>query len=94
MTARLELAAALDAFDESRAQAILDELLAAATVDTVLSDVVLPFLDELGRRWERGEASVAQEHFASSVLRGRMLGLARGWGRGTRPDRARGLSAW
>ena len=48
-TARLELAAALDAFDESRAQAILDELLAAATVDTMLSDVVLPFLDELGR---------------------------------------------
>ena len=84
-TARLELAAALDAFDESRAQAILDELLAAATVDTVLSDVVLPFLDELGRRWERGEASVAQEHFASSVLRGRMLGLARGWGRGLGP---------
>ena len=43
-----ELTAAVDAFDESRAQAILDDLLAAATVDTVLSDVVLPFLDELG----------------------------------------------
>ena len=84
-SARRELAAALDAFDESRAQAILDELLAAATLDTVLSDVVLPFLDELGRRWESGEASVAQEHFASSVLRGRMLGLARGWGRGLGP---------
>ena len=83
--ARAELAAALDAFDESRAQGILDDLLATATVDLVLSDVVLPFLHELGARWERGEASVAQEHFASSVLRGRMLGLARGWGRGLGP---------
>ena len=85
MSARRQLTAAVDAFDESRAQAILDDLLAAATVDTVLSDVVLPFLDELGRRWERGEASIAQEHFASSLLRGRMLGLARGWGRGLGP---------
>ena len=83
--ARQDLAAALGAFDEPRAQAILDDLLAAATLDTVLSDVVLPFLHDLGARWERGEASIAQEHFASSILRGRMLGLARGWGRGVGP---------
>ena len=80
-----ELATALDAFDEPRAQAILDRLLAIATVDTVLSDVVMPYLRELGERWERGEASVAQEHFASGVLRGRLLGLARGWGLGLGP---------
>ncbi|HEY4997001.1 MAG TPA: hypothetical protein VII03_03330, partial [Solirubrobacteraceae bacterium] len=35
--------------------------------------------------WVRGEASIAQEHFASAVLRGRLLGLARGWGGGTGP---------
>jgi methanogenic corrinoid protein MtbC1 len=29
--------------------------------------------------------SIAEEHFASSVIRGRMLGLARGWGRGLGP---------
>jgi DNA-binding transcriptional MerR regulator/methylmalonyl-CoA mutase cobalamin-binding subunit len=84
-TARKELAEALDAFDEPRAQEVLDRLLAVATVDAVLSDIVLPYLDELGERWVRGEASVAQEHFASSFLRGRMLGLARGWGRGLGP---------
>jgi MerR family transcriptional regulator, light-induced transcriptional regulator len=83
--ARDELADALDTFDEPRAQAAIDELLSATTVDTLLSDVVLPYLRELGDRWERGEASVAHEHFASSVLRGRMLGLARGWGRGLGP---------
>ncbi len=39
-------------------------------------------LAELGQRWERGTVSVAQEHFASNVIRGRLAGLARGWGWG------------
>jgi DNA-binding transcriptional MerR regulator len=82
---RDELATALDAFDEPRAQAILDRLLALATVETLLAEVVVPYLQELGDRWQRGDASVAQEHFASGVLRGRLLGLARGWGLGLGP---------
>ncbi|MBX5441830.1 MAG: MerR family transcriptional regulator [Solirubrobacteraceae bacterium] len=82
---RGELAEALDAFDEPRAQAILDRALAAVTVDTLLSEIVIPYLSELGDRWERGEASVAQEHFASAIVRGRLLGLARGWGQGLGP---------
>ncbi len=82
---RDDLADALDRFDEPRAQSILDRLLAVATVDTLLRDIVLPYLHELGERWTRGDASVAQEHFASSVLRGRLLGLARGWGQGLGP---------
>lgn len=82
---RAELAEALDRFDEPRAQALLDRLLAVATVDTLLSEVVLPYLRELGERWARGDASVAQEHFASGVLRGRLLGIARGWGLGVGP---------
>jgi len=82
---RDELAMALDAFDEPRAQAILDRLLALATVETLLAEVVMPYLQELGERWKRGEASVAQEHFAAGVLRGRLLGLARGWGLGLGP---------
>src|SRR3954464_1542767 len=84
-TMREDLAAALDHFDEPRAQAILDHVLAAVTVDTLLGEVILPYLRELGARWERGEASIAHEHFASSVLRGRMLGIARDWGRGIGP---------
>ena len=82
---REDLAAALDQFDEPRAQAILDQVLAAVTVDTLLGEVILPYLRELGARWERGEASIAHEHFASSVLRGRLLAIARGWGLGIGP---------
>jgi MerR family transcriptional regulator, light-induced transcriptional regulator len=83
--AQTELAAALDAFDEPAAQAVIDRLLATTTLDVFLGQVVLPYLRELGERWERGKASVAQEHFASSVLRGRLLGLSRGWGLGLGP---------
>lgn len=82
---RGDLTDALDRFDEPQAQAILDRLLAVTTVETLLSDVVLPYLRELGERWTRGDASVAQEHFASAVLRGRLLGMARGWGLGIGP---------
>jgi methanogenic corrinoid protein MtbC1 len=52
---------------------------------TVLRDVVIPYLAELGERWQRGTASIAQEHFASNVIRGRLAGLARGWGSGHGP---------
>jgi DNA-binding transcriptional MerR regulator len=79
------LRAALDRLDESAAHAAIDELLSSFSVETVLREVVMPYLRELGDRWARGEASVAQEHFASQVLRGRLLGLARGWDRGLGP---------
>jgi DNA-binding transcriptional MerR regulator len=80
-----ELREALDRFDEAGAQAALDTLIARLSFETVASEVVLPYLRELGERWERGDASVAQEHFATTVIRGRLLALARGWDRGIGP---------
>jgi MerR family transcriptional regulator, light-induced transcriptional regulator len=76
----------LDAFDEPAAQAVLDRLLADLSGPTVLRDVVLPYLAELGERWPRGTASVAMEHFASNVIRSRLAGLARGRGSGHGPQ--------
>jgi DNA-binding transcriptional MerR regulator len=84
-SARAELGRRTEEFDEPGAQAVIDELLAIATIDALISEVVLPFLHDVGERWERGELSVAQEHFTSNLLRGRLLGLARGWGRGAGP---------
>jgi DNA-binding transcriptional MerR regulator len=77
---RTGLAAALDSCDEPAAHEVFDRLLAAYTVETVLHDVVLPFLHELGERWAAGSVDVAGEHFASQLIRGRLSGLARGWG--------------
>lgn len=79
------LSDALDAFDEAGAHAAFDGLVSALSIDALVRQAVIPYLEQLGSRWERGEASVAQEHFASNVIRGRLLGLARGWGQGTGP---------
>jgi DNA-binding transcriptional MerR regulator len=76
---------ALDAFDEPAAQAVLDRLVSDLSVTTVLREIVLPYLAELGDRWQEGTASIAQEHFASNLIRGRLSGLARGWGDGSGP---------
>jgi DNA-binding transcriptional MerR regulator len=76
---------ALDDLDEPAAHAVLDRLLSDFTLVTTLRDVVLPYLHELGERWERRDISIAQEHFASNVIRGRLAGLARGWGTGNGP---------
>jgi DNA-binding transcriptional MerR regulator/methylmalonyl-CoA mutase cobalamin-binding subunit len=76
------LATALSRFDSAGANESLDRLLATYSLDTVLDEVIVPYLSELGERWEQGEASVGEEHYASHLLRGRLLGLARGWGQG------------
>ena len=80
-----ELREALDDLDEGAAQSALDGVLAEFSTETVLTNLVLPYLHELGERWASGEASVGQEHFASQLIRGRLLGLARGWDRGAGP---------
>jgi DNA-binding transcriptional MerR regulator len=83
--AAAELRSALEDYDDATAQSALDVLLATFTFETVARDVMLPLLREIGERWERGEISVAQEHFASSLLRGRLMSIARGWDRGVGP---------
>ena len=76
---------ALITFDDVGAHAAIDGLLSSLTLESVLRDSVLPALRRLGELWQRGEITIAQEHFASNLLRGRMLGLARGWDRGSGP---------
>jgi MerR family transcriptional regulator, light-induced transcriptional regulator len=76
---------ALDEFNDAAAHAALDSAFSAYGLEIALRDVVLPYLQELGERWEGGSASIAQEHFATALLRGRLLGLARGWGAGQGP---------
>jgi MerR family transcriptional regulator, light-induced transcriptional regulator len=77
---------ALDAFDEPAAHAVLDRLIAELSLPAVLRDIVLPYLADLGQRWQAGTASIAAEHFASNLIRGRLAGLARGWGSGHGPQ--------
>jgi len=81
-----QLRRALDRLDETGANTAFDRLLSGFTLETVVRDVVLPYLHELGDRWQQdGDTVIGQEHFASALLRGRLLGLARGWGGGYGP---------
>jgi DNA-binding transcriptional MerR regulator len=80
-----ELRTALHGLDEARAEAVVDRLLAAYALDTVLRDAILPFLRDLGEGWARGDLTVGQEHFATAVIAGRLHALARGWDAGVGP---------
>ena len=82
---RLELQQALDGFDDSRAQQCLDTAFDTFSIDRVVADLLIPFLEDLGARWEREEVTVAQEHFASNLIRTRLMSLARGWDVGYGP---------
>lgn len=42
---------------------------ASLGVSALVEDVVLPLMDRVGRRWEEGSLSIAQEHMASAVTR-------------------------
>jgi MerR family transcriptional regulator, light-induced transcriptional regulator len=83
--AAIELREAIKRLDDAASHMAFDRLLADFSLDAVLVGAVLPLLRELGEGWERGEVSIAQEHFASHLIRGRLLGLARGWDRGSGP---------
>lgn len=82
---RAELATELEAFREVEANIVLDGLFATFSVEAVLRDVVLPYLRDVGDRWVDGSVTIAQEHFASGVLRGRLLELGRGFDLGDGP---------
>src|SRR3954469_10002289 len=81
-TAHRELREALDRFDETAAQRVLERLFVADAPVTGFRVVLLPYLRGVGERWGTGHLNVAQEHFASNFLHARLLAMARGWDRG------------
>jgi DNA-binding transcriptional MerR regulator len=77
-----DLRRALEAFDSAAAHAAMDRLFGTFSVGFGLTEVLIPYLRDLGERWAQGTVTVAQEHFASHLIRGRMLGMAGDWGAG------------
>lgn len=82
---RAELSEALRRYDGGRAQELFDVILAEFSLNAVLRDVVLRCLSDIGDAWARGDMTVAEEHFASQLIRERLLALARDWDRGRGP---------
>ena len=80
-----DLRRALAEMDEPAAQALLDRLLTDFTVETVLRDVVLPYLRELGEGWEQGRDQRGSGTLREPLIGARLASLARGWGNGHGP---------
>lgn len=76
---------AIETLDEEEANRVLDRSFASLSFESVAEDLLLPVLRAVGEGWQRGEVTVGQEHFATNLLRGRLLGLARGWMTGIGP---------
>jgi MerR family transcriptional regulator, light-induced transcriptional regulator len=82
---RANLRRSLEAFDETGGHRALDAALDSFSLDGVITDLLIPYLDDLGERWARNEVTVAQEHFASNLIRARLLALGRSWDAGYGP---------
>lgn len=79
------LLATIHQYDETSFHAVLDESFAAFGLETVLRELIVPTLERIGREWEQGTVGISQEHFASNLIRARLLSMARLWGRGSGP---------
>lgn len=63
---------AITLFDENTLNDLYNEALSLYPVDIVTSRLIVPLLEELGRRWETSQGSVAEEHFFSLFLRNKL----------------------
>jgi MerR family transcriptional regulator, light-induced transcriptional regulator len=71
-----ELWAAVETFDAEAAELVIARLLWDVPLSGAVTGVMLPFLREVGDRWEDGTLSVAHEHFVSDMLRRELSALA------------------
>ncbi len=80
-----ELYSALTELDERRASHVLDRAFALNSLEEALGEIILPCLRDIGDGWEQGDVNVAQEHFASTLVRATLLSLSQGWSSGGGP---------
>jgi DNA-binding transcriptional MerR regulator len=80
-----QLLDAVTALDEDRAHAVLDTAFVERSVESAIIDVLMPLFVRVGEMWELGRIGIAQEHFASSLVRRRLGALSLTWGVGTGP---------
>lgn len=73
-------------FDEPRAEQTATQAFALFPVNSVVLDVLVRGLAEIGEAWSRGEVAVQQEHFASALVERRLQALIAGSPAPTRPE--------
>lgn len=53
----------------------LAEVAAAAPFHAIVPGVLIPLLETVGERWQRGELSIASEHFTTTAVRQRLAAM-------------------
>ena len=69
---RDSMVAAVINFDEEGLERTYNRALSLHPIEMVTRDLISPLLAELGRRWDTGTGSVAEEHFFAFYLRNKL----------------------
>lgn len=69
---RNQAIAAIMRFDESALDAIYESALGLQSIEVVTRKLLVPILEELGRRWESAEGRIAEEHFFTNYTRNKL----------------------
>jgi DNA-binding transcriptional MerR regulator/methylmalonyl-CoA mutase cobalamin-binding subunit len=68
---------ALERYDDDTLESALNQLAVTLRPPELVSAVVMPLLDEIGRRWEQGMLRPSQEHLISAAIRSVLGALLR-----------------
>jgi len=63
---------AISRFEESTLESTYNEALSLYSIETVTQKLLMPMLNKLGKRWEDGEGTIAEEHFFGVYLRNKL----------------------
>jgi len=69
---RDRIVGAVARYDDDELEEVYSQALSLYPIETVTERLLLPVLQELGRRWKSGEGSVAEEHFFSNYVRNKL----------------------
>lgn len=69
---RARMIAAITRFDEEALDAVYESTLALQPIEGVTRKLLIPVIEELGRRWESAEGRVAEEHFFTTYTRNKL----------------------
>lgn len=72
---RLDWLAALLAFDEQKAESLLNQAFALFPLETVVNEILQFAMTQVGEEWYKNNISVQQEHFASALVQRRLNSL-------------------
>ena len=63
---------AIENYSVENMDLVYNRVLSLYPVDAVMMQLIVPLFEELGRRWDKWEGGIAEEHFASTYLRNKL----------------------